>query len=170
MIDIKYKKIYDEYIKKYEEIHLDPWHEISKEELDNIYNKEALNIPLKDGVSLYINKLKKMGFEIVFITYRGLKEFDHTDLIIPKYLEKNNIPYDEIITGTRDKYKYLDDCVYFIDDAIRHCEEATKYTNCKVIMMCSDITNGYKNDEFYIARNWKEIFDYIENDVNVNKL
>lgn len=130
--------------------------------LDNIYNKLALNIPLKEDVSLYINKLKKLGFEIIFITYRGLKEFDHTDLITPKYLEINNIPYDDIITGTKNKYEYIKDCDYFVDDAIRHCEEALENTNCKVIMMSSDITKGYKNDKFYIANNWKEVFDYIK--------
>ena len=38
MIDIKYKRLYDEFIKKYEEIHVNPWHEINKIELDKIYN------------------------------------------------------------------------------------------------------------------------------------
>ena len=38
MIDIKYKRLYDEFIKKYEEIHVNPWHEISKMELDKLYN------------------------------------------------------------------------------------------------------------------------------------
>lgn len=38
MIDIKYKRLYDEFIKNYEEIHVNPWHEISKMELDKIYN------------------------------------------------------------------------------------------------------------------------------------
>lgn len=130
--------------------------------LESIYNKYALNIPLKDDVSLYINKLKEIGFEIIFITYRGLKDFDHTDLITSKYLEINNIPYDNIITGTENKYEYLRECDYFVDDAIRHCEEALDNTNCKVIMMKSDITKGYKNDQMFIANNWKEVFDYVE--------
>lgn len=38
MIDTRYKNTYEEFLKKYEEIHLDPWHEISKEELDEYYN------------------------------------------------------------------------------------------------------------------------------------
>ena len=38
MIDIKYKRIYDEFIKKYEEIHVNPWHQISKDELETLYN------------------------------------------------------------------------------------------------------------------------------------
>ena len=38
MIDIKYKRLYDEFMKKYEEIHVNPWHEINKTELDKIYN------------------------------------------------------------------------------------------------------------------------------------
>ena len=51
MIDIKYKKIYDEFINNYEEIHLDPWHEISKEELDNIYNKLVNDMDINDEYS-----------------------------------------------------------------------------------------------------------------------
>lgn len=38
MINIKYKRLYDEFIKKYEEMHVNPWHEINKMELDKIYN------------------------------------------------------------------------------------------------------------------------------------
>ena len=38
MIDIKYKRLYDEFIKKYKEIHVNPWHEINKIELNKIYN------------------------------------------------------------------------------------------------------------------------------------
>ena len=51
MIDIKYKKIYDEFINNYEEIHLDPWHEISKEELDDIYNKLVNDMDINDEYS-----------------------------------------------------------------------------------------------------------------------
>ena len=37
MIDIKYKKLYDEFVNKYEEIHVNPWHEISEKELEKMY-------------------------------------------------------------------------------------------------------------------------------------
>ena len=86
MIDIKYKKIYDEYIKKYEEIHLDPWHEISKEELDNIYNNLVDDMDINDEYSFLTDSkgsvtkaVDKEGNEIAEVrygSYGNVEEFD----------------------------------------------------------------------------------------------
>ena len=103
---------------------------------------------------MYINKLKKLGYEIVFITNRGIKEDDHTDLIVPDYLKKNHIPYHSIITKAKDKYLYLDGCDYFIDDSIHNCEEALEKTNVKVILMELEKNKNYHHEEVFKARNW----------------
>ena len=79
-----------------------------------------INIPIKKGVATYINKLKSLGFEIVFITKRGFKDYNHSDSIISDYMKKNNIFYE--------------DCDYFIDSAIHNCEYALEKTNAKVII------------------------------------
>ena len=134
--------------------------------VESIFNKESINIPIKEDASLYINKLKELGYIITFITYRGMKDDDFTDLIIPEYLKKNNIPYDNIITKTKDKYKYLDDCDYFIDDGITNCEEAIKYSNSKVIMMSSNTNKEYYNDKIIKVNNWQEIYEYIKSEVD----
>jgi len=145
----------------------DDW---TKEELmtfvKNYFNKEVINVPVKEGASLYINKLKELGFEIIFITYRGTKEGDHSDLIIPDYLKKNNIPYDRIITRVTDKYTYLQKCEYFIDDDIINCEQAIEKTNCKVIMMSTPKTKGYTNSNISIVNNWQEVYEIISNQRN----
>ena len=140
----------------------DDW---TKEELDyfleNYFNKESMNIPIKEDAVIYINKLKDLGNEIVFITNRGIREDDHTDLIVPSYLEKHHIPHDGIITGTNDKYKYLDDVEYFIDDAIRNREDALEKTKTKVIMFETDRTRDYNNDKMFKTSSWEEIYNYI---------
>lgn len=140
----------------------DDW---SKEELayfvENYFNKESINIPIKEDAVIYINKLKKLENEIVFITNRGIKDDDHTDLIVSKYLKNYNIPYDSIITKSNDKYMYLNDCDYFIDDAIRNCEQALERSNAKVIMMETNKTKNYNNDKIFKTSNWQEIYDYI---------
>ena len=97
----------------------------------------------------------------MFITNRGIKDDDNTDLIVPDYLKKNKIPYDEIITKSNDKYKYLGDCEYFIDDDIKNCEEAVANTNVKVIMMATPKTKNYENSKIFKANSWKQIYDYI---------
>ena len=38
MIDIKYKKIYDKFAEYYKNTHVNPWHEISEQQLKQIYN------------------------------------------------------------------------------------------------------------------------------------
>ena len=139
--------------------------EWTKEELDyyikNIFNKESINIPIKEEAIIYINKLKEQGFKIIFITNRGTREDDHSDLIVEEYLDKHNIPHDNIITKSNDKYKYLNDCEFFIDDSIKNCEEALEYSNCKVIMMMTNITKEYNNKKLYKTNNWKDIYNYI---------
>ena len=137
----------------------------SKEELsyfiENYFNKESINIPIKEDAVTYINKLKDLGYEIIFITNRGIKDDDHTDLIVSKYLEKNNIPYNHIITKAKEKYLYLDDCTFFIDDSINNCEEAIEKSNTKVILIETPKTKNYNNDKIFKASNWQEIFNYI---------
>lgn len=63
---------------------------------------------------------------------------------------------------------YLDDCDYFIDDAVYNCEQALEKTSCKVMMMATNKTKDYKNDKIFKANNWKEIYDYIK-EINSNK-
>ena len=141
--------------------------EWSKDELayfvENYFNKESMNIPIKEDAVIYINKLKELGYEIIFITNRGIKEDDYSDLTVPKYLAKNNIPYDSIITKSNDKYMYLGDCAYFIDDEIQNCELAAEKSNTKVIMIETDKTKNYNNDMIFKACNWQEIYNYIVN-------
>ena len=142
----------------------DEW---TKEELANytlnVYNKEVINIPIKDDATLYINKLKNLGYKILIITNRGILENDYSDLIVNDYLDNNNIPYDEIITKSGDKYKYLKDCTYFIDDSVSNCEQALENTDCSVIMMRSNRTKDYENNKIFIAEDWKEVYNYINN-------
>ena len=137
---------------------------------ENIFNKESINIPIKKDAYIYINKLNDIGFEIVFITNRGIKEDDYTDLIVSDYLYRNNIPYNEIITKSNDKYKYLDNCDFFVDDAIHNCEQALDYSNSKVILMVTNKTKDYNNDKIFKASNWKEIYDYIVSNKGVDKM
>lgn len=61
MINTKYKRVYDEFINNYENIHINPWHEISKEELNNIYNKLINELDINDDYSFnyFINYIIK---------------------------------------------------------------------------------------------------------------
>ena len=140
----------------------------TKEELayfvEKYFNKEPINIPIRKDAVIYINKLKELGYEIIFITNRGIKEDDHTDLIVPEYLDKNNIPYDNIINKSNYKYVYLNDSEYFNDEAISNSEQALEKTTDKVIKIETNKTKDYNSDKIFKTINWKEIYYYIFND------
>ena len=51
MISPKYKEMYDVFINHYKDKHVNPWHEISEEELNNIYNNIVFNQDIVDDYS-----------------------------------------------------------------------------------------------------------------------
>ena len=61
MILEKYKDTYDKFISKYEEIHVNPWHNISKEELNKIYHDLVTSMNINDKYSFiyFMNYLNK---------------------------------------------------------------------------------------------------------------
>ncbi len=53
MIELKYKKVYDAFIEHYKDVHPCPWHEISEEELNNIYNSLTSKMDVKDKYTFF---------------------------------------------------------------------------------------------------------------------
>ncbi|MDD3453014.1 MAG: hypothetical protein PHN42_01885 [Bacilli bacterium] len=51
MIDIKYKEMYDAFINHYKNKHVNPWHEISEEDLNQIYNSIIYNYNIDNDYS-----------------------------------------------------------------------------------------------------------------------
>lgn len=51
MIDIKYKKIYNKFIEYYKNVHVNPWHEISEHELEQLYNSLINSMDINDEYS-----------------------------------------------------------------------------------------------------------------------
>ena len=128
-----------------------------------IYFMETPNIPLIKDADTYINKLKNLGYYIVIITARGEKTDDNSDTLTPDYLAKNNIPYDELIVKCSDKYRYLSDVDFFIDDSMPECDGVSKNTNCKTIMMKTKLNSQYDNPFVYKANGWEDVYNYIVN-------
>lgn len=53
MIDIKYKKVYEAFMDHYKKVHPCPWHEISEEELNDIYNFLINRMDVKDKYTFF---------------------------------------------------------------------------------------------------------------------
>jgi len=81
MINPKYKKIYEEFITKYEEINPNPWHEINKEELNRIYEDLTNKIDVNDEYNF------KYFMDYIIKRLSGLSDA-HT-----RYLRADVIPF-----------------------------------------------------------------------------
>ena len=97
MIDTKYKRIYDEFIKKYENIHVNPWHEINKQNLDYIYNQLISTMNINDEYSF------KYFMDYIIKRLSG-KEDAHT-----KYLKIDLIPLNFKMFDNEILINYPDD-------------------------------------------------------------
>lgn len=51
MISVKYKEMYDTFVNHYKNNHVNPWHEISEEELNQLYNNIVLNNDIDNDYS-----------------------------------------------------------------------------------------------------------------------
>lgn len=61
MINIKYSKLYDKFIEHYKDKHVNPWHEMSENELEQLYNKLISDMDVNDDYSFnyFINYILK---------------------------------------------------------------------------------------------------------------
>lgn len=53
MIESRYKKVYEAFIEHYKNVHVCPWHEISEEELNDIYNSLINRMDVKDKYTFF---------------------------------------------------------------------------------------------------------------------
>lgn len=53
MISVKYQNIYNQFIENYKRIHIDPYHEINKDELDKIYTELVNSNDVNDDYAFY---------------------------------------------------------------------------------------------------------------------
>lgn len=82
MIDIKYKKIYEEFIEYYKNIHTNPWHEIDERQLEQLYDSLVSSMNVDDEYSF------KYFMDYIIKRLSG-KEDAHT-----KYDSVSRIPFN----------------------------------------------------------------------------
>lgn len=125
------------------------------------YDKLLWDAPLKENADYYINKLKSMGNEIIFITARSEWGFKNPYKLSKEYLDRHNIEYDKLIIGAKDKATICkqEKIDLFIDDDARNCAMVEK-ENIKVLLF----DNYYNKEEKKFDRvyNWEEIYTKIE--------
>ena len=156
-----YNLDYEKEIKQKHSYHyyhtLDNFSDYAKKHYDNL----LCNVPLKDDANYYINKLKSMGNEIIFITARSEWGFKNPYKLSKEYLDRHNIKYDKLIIGAKDKATICkqEKIDVFIDDDIVNCSKVEK-ENIKVLLF----DNYYNIDEEKFDRvySWEEIYTKLQ--------
>lgn len=135
-LGIKYKKVKKEEYEYFKEKYKN-YFEVAKDNYDTL----VMNIKLKPGTIKYLNKIKKRGHEIIFLTSRYYKEFKNPYETTYTYLKNNNIPFDKLILCADDKGKICKEekIDIFFDDNFKNYI-SVKNTGIDVYLM-DDIPN-----------------------------
>lgn len=180
--------VFIEYAKKYNEennIHYDidnttldtkksfGWEMKNQIEFSNKYLKgilQKVNSKL-DSIEV-INKLKKEGHKIYFITARSDKEIEGSMFeLTENWLRSNDYEYDLLITESKDK---LSDCIkhnidLFIDDSYSNCKSIKDKMNIPVLLFTTRYNSNIKDDSLIRVNNWFDIYNFLKGGLKDDK-
>lgn len=125
------------------------------------YGKIIPYVPLKKDVVKYLNKIKKRGHQIIFITARSNRGFDNPYQLTYDYLIKNNVPFDTLITDAKEKDNAcIDESIdIYLDNELNNCLRVKN----KGIKTCLYIDNsGTKNKDFKTIKSFKQFYKFIK--------
>ena len=141
----------------------------NEDEETNFYKNNIERIAKKlgviEGAKEYIDKLHDDGHVICIITGRNNGEYKDPYNMTKKWLEDNNIYYDNLIlTDAYDKHAKTKECLehnidIMIDDSVRICSDCIENGITTILM--DTPYNKYSNMQR--VKSWKEFYKYISN-------
>lgn len=125
----------------------------------------AKEVVPKAGSVEAINKLKEEGNKIIIVTARWNQEGFDAKEDSEKWLKKQGIKYDKIITnatnpGEKAEVAKKEKLDVFIDDSIQNCEEVAD-SGTKSFLFTTKANEYYDMKKATRVNSWKEIFDKI---------
>lgn len=122
----------------------------------------AKSVTLKENVKEIITMLKNEGHKIILITARNYDEYDNPYEITLDYLNKKDIPFDELHINILEKGVFCkeNNIDLFIDDNVNHCNKV-KEQGVKTIQFDTDFSDKVK-DVLHVT-NWNQIYEIINN-------
>lgn len=147
-------------------VYMNGWNEKEATDFWSKYYGEILRqLNIKKFASEVINKLKKQGHKIYLITARWDMPNDNIKEITEKWLEENQVEYDELIINASDKLKLVQEknIDIFIDDSFNNCQTIANNSNAKVYMMTSRVNGSLEDKKVKRVFSWPEIGDLINN-------
>lgn len=142
------------------------WEKENLNEFLHKYLEVALNnIDSKSDSIEIINKLKKEGHEIYFITARSEREIEGGMLeLTENWLNKHGFNYDLLVINSKEKLK---DCIkygidIFIDDSYRNCKLIKDGIGIPVLLFTTRYNIKEKDESLIRVSNWYEIYNYLK--------
>ena len=122
-----------------------------------------VNVPPRPFAVETINKLKNEGHTIYILTARNSIDFKDPYNFSKDWLDKYNIPYDELIVGLENKEKICKDLGVdiFIDDSIEYCSSVSQI-GIKTYLFYNIYNKDMKNDKITMVYSWIELYDKIQ--------
>lgn len=130
---------------------------------ENIARKIVNNAHLRFGLRDVIDKLKEDGHEIIVITARSEYEYKNCYDMCKKWLKKENIYYDKLITEAIDKRFVckIEKIDIFIDDNVKNVSMVNEL-GIKTLIM-DNVENTLNNPDI------ERVYDFYEFYNSVNK-
>ncbi len=130
-----------------------------------------VSIPLRPYAAKVISTLKDMGYEIIILSARDNKylsnQYENTmNFYVEEWLSKNNIEYDELITGTGSK---KEKCIKNkIDIMIEDKKSNVEAISDVIPVLCFDAPYNLSVNKDNVTRvySWYQIFKYF---LDINK-
>lgn len=119
-------------------------------------------VPLRPHVVEVLEKLKRDGHKLIFITARSDDEYlGRAYEYSFEYLKVNKVPFDKLVIGSKNKSI---DCIsnnidLFIDDSSKHCK-AVQRKGIPVIQIANSFTSPVRG--IRRAKDWNEVYDIIK--------
>lgn len=141
----------------------------NEDEETNFYKNNIERIAKKlgviEGAKEYIDKLHDDGHIICIITGRNNGEYTEPYNMTKKWLDENNIYYDNLIlTDAYDKHAKTKQCLehntdIMIDDSVRICNDCIENGITTVLMD----TPYNKSSNIQRVKSWEEFYRYVSN-------
>ena len=150
-------------------VYMNDWNEQEATAFWSKYYAEILKkLNIKTFASEVIKNLKQQGHKIYLITARWDMPNDNVKEITKKWLEQNEVEYDELIINASDKLKIVQEknIDIFIDDSFKNCKAIADNSDIKVYMMNSRVNGDLEDEKVKRVFSWPEISDIISKEEN----
>lgn len=129
---------------------------------DRYYETIIRNVKIKPFAKKIIDKLRKEGNEIYFITARFLSSKFDIEQATKKWLEENEIEYEGIYLNVSDKAKVIkeNNIDILIDDNINNCLNAVE-NGIKTYIMDSLVNYSFKDERIERIYSWPHLYQVI---------